>query len=91
MMTGVARRCGCGGQLVRRNIELKLQWGASGQPVRLSGVPALVCEKCGEQIVDSAVAARAQEIAREHAARRPGGTPRSRPRQGTLPYALSGR
>ncbi|MEW6771947.1 MAG: type II toxin-antitoxin system MqsA family antitoxin [Bacillota bacterium] len=44
----------CGGRVVSKKVDVQRNW--RGKLVVITGVPAYVCEQCGEQYFDSDVA-----------------------------------
>ena len=56
------RECRCGGRMEMRRIEMLGHWGPDGQRVLVTDIPAWVCERCGEQVLDNETA-RAVEVA----------------------------
>ncbi len=65
-------KCTCGGKLQKKSITLEEV--ILGYPVRVQGAPALVCERCGEEIVSLDLLERIEsiverEIAKENASR----------------------
>jgi YgiT-type zinc finger domain-containing protein len=57
----------CGGPLRAARVEYVGRWRA-GPYVRVTDVPALVCERCGEEVYEADVVARLQRLVREGAA-----------------------
>lgn len=55
-------RCHCDGMMEEKAIDHMARWGEARTLIR--GVPALVCDRCGEVDFTPEVARRIQEIAR---------------------------
>ncbi len=58
-------RCRCGGEMHQASVDCLDRWGKDGPYVRVTGVPALVCERCGEQEFSEEVVIRLQKLVRE--------------------------
>ena len=60
-------RCACGGQLGYEVVHRYRFSDDFGREVEIHNVPAAVCERCGDAILDPAVVARiGQRLAREY-------------------------
>lgn len=65
-------KCLCGGNVVQKNVTLSDI--ILGVPIRVTGIPAKVCEKCGERYFSGAVMERLEAhvqhmLAEENASR----------------------
>lgn len=64
---GQETRCACGGQLNYEVVHTYRFTDDYGRPVQVHNVPAAVCERCGDAVLEPAVVARiAQRLAREY-------------------------
>jgi|GEM_PF-1111800 len=57
----------CGGEMTRRHVERLSRWGKDSPYVLVTGVPAHVCERCGEVELDHDVAVEVQRLVCEGA------------------------
>lgn len=57
-------RCRCGGEMHETRVECVDRWGNKGPYVRVTGVPAWVCDRCGEQEFSEDVVVRLQKLVR---------------------------